>query len=1019
MLTLIEFVVAFALSLALSRVFRRSLFWLRSRERKPGKERIHRLSPKPRRPLGGGLAMMMATTVALLVPPLLWGSRPAGGAIWVLAVAWAFAGIGLVDDLRKTAGKGLSERPKFLLQAAAAIAFGFAIWWLGGQDALRLPFASGTVAVGPLYALVAALVVLSTANAVNLSDGMDGLAGGGLVISLAGLAAIGYIDPARAVGPIAWPLCGATLGFLVFNYPPARLLMGDTGALGLGAALGAAAILAQAELWLLLLAAPFVVNAASVIVQMGTVRGLWRVVRPLRHHRTETARPFLCTPLHHHFQWLAWPDMRVLWLYWGFGAVMAAWAVLSLGSGLVWLIGLAMTPAFLLAAALQKVLSGNYFIALLERADQPAAVALYRGLPADVWRWRLYRLVSQTTITEAMLVGATAESILWRPISEVEAHVILGRIYADQRMVDQALAEWEQVPTRNLLLRPSIMLRMARAYYGRDRLIEAIKLWEQLPSSRLAEMPNLREVVRSAKLRLADVAAKSHRQAVRLTSRTAGPDGRSVAPHDAERLEAHLIAARRLNQELLSLLLYETDKLRGRAADPAAARDRRAMLRRSRETVLDRIHELDEALAELARTAPPSAAGPATDTLEPAQRAAQEIGVPQAELMKLLALAGKGIPEIVQISVHPKASRNAVYRISLRWPEAGPTSVIAKLYAADRISLFAACYQREEGVLRLLQQYGAAVPRVYAGQLWDDRAMLVLQDLGDETLAERLEASETSAKRLWLRSSVTALVALHATAHGHLRELTAEVRKVDKDVLGSDYYLNAMRIAISRIGELADEPVRDGDWSRLAEQARPLVDLLTARRQEFIHFEFTPHHLLVTSQGISADGGAHIPLTHTVSHIGRADDSLPGLFAFDFEQATIGPVEFDVATLLSQPESDLGQADRQACIEQYARLAAEAGLPLPAAESGGFERGVAYATLLKCLIYAGAAANFLGKYGGEHNLQRLHYYLETCQTIMQQWPAVRPLAHLLAPRFRAARAVAGRASVALRDSAPR
>ncbi len=989
-----QFLIAFILSLALSRVLRRSLFWLRSRERKPGKEKLHRLFPKPRRPLGGGLAMMIAATASLLFLPIFWRNSPRPEAFWVLAVAWAYASIGLVDDIRKAGGRGLRARPKFLLQLAAALAFGILLWAVGGRGEVRVPFLTDPVLIGPFYALFAALVIVATANAVNLSDGMDGLAAGGLVIALVGLATIGYLDPMRAVGPIAWPLCGATLGFLVFNYPPAKLLMGDTGALGLGAALGAAALFAQAEFWLLLLAAPFVVNAASVIVQMGTVRGLWRIVKPLRHDRTEPARPFLCTPLHHHFQWLAWPDMRILALYWGFGALMAAWALISLNSGIVWLIGVGMIPTFLLAAALQKTLRGNYFIALAEQSDQPdqpAVIALYRGLPVVVLQWRLYQLISRTKITESMLVGATTESILWRPMSEVEAHILLGRIYADHRLGDEALEEWEQVPTRNLLLRPSVIVRMARIYYGRDKLLDAIKLWEQLPSSRLADMPNLREVVRSAKLRLADVAAKSHRQATKM----ARQPGRSQ--HDAERLEAHLSAARRLNQELLSLLLYESDKVRGRAADPPAARGRRELLRHSRQVVLDRIRELDEALAALARAAPVQAAQPEMKpaAIDAAQRITLELGIPQDALLQLLAQVGHGLPEITQAAIHPKASRNAVYRLNLRWLDTGPSTVILKLYAADRIGLFASCYRREEGVLRLLHQYGCAVPKVYAGEMWDDRALLLFQDMGDETLAERLEASEPTVKRQWLRSAVTALAALHGVAHDHIRELTAEIKKVEKDVLGPDYYLNALRIAVGRLAELTGEPVRDQDWDRLTEQAGPLIDLLSERLPEFIHFEFTPHHLLIVGQ------------EQTVGQE-LAPAPQQGLFAFDFEQATLGPLEFDLAALLAQPESDLRQpADWQALIEQYTVTASESGLPIP--PSGQFERAVAYAALLKCLTYAGAAANFLGKFGGEHHLQRLQWYINTSQAIMQRWPPLRPLAQLLALRFRAARAVATRA----------
>jgi aminoglycoside/choline kinase family phosphotransferase len=824
----------------------------------------------------------------------------------------------------------------------------------------------------------------------------------------------------------------------------------------MGAALGAAAIAAQAELWLPLLAAPFVVNAASVIVQMGAVRGLWRVVRPLRHSRTETARPFLCTPLHHHFQWLAWPDRRILALYWGFGAAMALWALLSLNSGLLWLVGVALIPAFLVAAAAQKLLRGSYFIGLVERPDQPAVVALYCGLPLQALGWRLYRPVAETTITESMLVGATAESILWRPVSEVEARIILGRIYADQRMLDEALAEWEQVPMRNLLLRPSVMLRMARIYYGRDRLLEAIKLWEQLPGERLAEMPNVREVVRSAKLRLAEVANKSHRQAVRLAAQ------RRRTPEEAPRVEAHLSAARKLNQELLSLLLYESGKLRGRAADPEAARARREMLRHTRDVVLARIHELDQALAALARTTPGLAAEAERQAPDAGQRAAAELGLSRADLLRVLRRAGQGEPEITQVAVHPKASRNTVYRLGVRWQGAGPSTVIAKLYAADRVDFFSACYRREEGVLRLLGKYGAAVPRVYAGELWEERqpagrGLLLLQDLGDETLAERLEASEPAVRRQWLRSAVSALAALHSIGQAHLRELAAEISKVEKEVLRPEYYLNALRIAVTRLGELADRPMGEADWERLAEQARPLVDLLSERRQGFIHFEFTPHHLLLADT--SAEAGrqtspAPLPLApgetraaaQETTGLTSAESSAlgPGLFAFDFEQATIGPLEFDLATLLVQPESNLvlrgemsllrrvavggaagagkaplgvlrgaGALEWGPLIQQYHATASESGIPLAARDE--FERGVAYAALLKCLGYAGAAANFLAKFGGEYHLQRLHHYLSTCQALMQRWPPLRPLAQLLAPRFRAVRAIATRAGVSARD----
>lgn len=974
------FVVALVLSLGLSRTFRRSLAWLTSRERKAGKEKIHRLFPKPRRPLGGGLAILLAGTASVVLVSLAWRRPISAEAYWVFAVAWAYALIGLLDDLRKARGRGLRDRSKLLLQLVAAVAFGLLVWRFSGLGAVRVPFSSAPVDFGFLFAPFVALVVLATANAVNLSDGIDGLAGGVSIITLLGLALLVGIDPSGTHARICWPLIGAILGFLVYNLPPARLLMGDTGALGIGAAIAAIAILARAEFLLLLFGAVFVVNAASVLVQMGTVRGLWRVVRPLRHRTTETGRPFLCTPIHHHFQWLGWKEWQVLALFWGLAAVMAAWALLSVHSGVVWLSGIAFLVLFLLAAALQKRFWANYFLGLASRGDQSATLALYRGLPIELLGWPLYRKQQETSVTEGMLIGATAESLLWRPITEIEAHIVLGKIYADHKLLDQAVQEWEEVPTRNMLIRPNVVLRLARIYYGRDRLLEAIKLWEQLPASRLQEMPNLREVVRSAKLRLADLAGKSYRQGLRMM-RTTGS-----SPDAAESLEAHFLAARRFNQDLLSLLLYERDKLRGRAADPQAARARRELLHRTRNTILGRIRELDEALAWLARTTPPA---PETQREgEALDRLAQELQWKVDDVVRLIAEAGSGEPTVVRVAVHPKASRNTVYRIDLEWSDQGPASVIAKLYESTRIAFFSACYRRERGVLDLLYSYGCAVPQVYGGELKQDRALLVMQDLGDETLAERLETTDRRIRAQWLSSAVNALAALHATAHSHLPALTAEIRKVDKERLATEYFFRALRIALDRIASLSDRPLTDSDWQGVTEQAQPLVDLLCDRPGEFIHFEFTPHHLLVTDAG---------------------------LYSFDFEQATIGPVEFDLAALLAQPESDIGPEGWESLIRQYAACASESGLA--AAGDAAFERAVAYAALFKCLVYAGAAANFLAKFGGEHHLQRFHYYLDRCETTLRSWAPLRPLGLLLAPHFRAAREVDAE-SLAVEQSAP-
>ena len=168
------FVVACFLGSAFSRVFRRSLSWLVSRERKPGKEKIHRLFPKPRRPLGGGLALLCAASLAAIIS--YFTHYPSHTLPWTLALAWAFALIGFTDDLRKAQGRGLKDKPKLVLQLLMAATFGFLLWKYEHFTSVRLPFGDDLY-LGPYYIIFAMLVIIATTNAVNLADGIDGLAG--------------------------------------------------------------------------------------------------------------------------------------------------------------------------------------------------------------------------------------------------------------------------------------------------------------------------------------------------------------------------------------------------------------------------------------------------------------------------------------------------------------------------------------------------------------------------------------------------------------------------------------------------------------------------------------------------------------------------------------------------------------------------------------------------------------------------------------------------------------------------
>ena len=201
------FIVAFVLGSVLSRVFRRSLSWLISRERKPGKEKIHRLFPKPRRPLGGGLALLCAASLAAIISYFSYPPSPILG--WTLALAWGFALVGFTDDLKKAQGRGMKEKPKLVMQLVFAGLFGYLLWKYEHFTYVQLPF-GGELHLGYYYIPFAMLVIIATINAVNLADGIDGLAGGAAVTTLLGFVVIGIADipstpPGRWSGPSSAP----------------------------------------------------------------------------------------------------------------------------------------------------------------------------------------------------------------------------------------------------------------------------------------------------------------------------------------------------------------------------------------------------------------------------------------------------------------------------------------------------------------------------------------------------------------------------------------------------------------------------------------------------------------------------------------------------------------------------------------------------------------------------------------------------------------------------------------------
>ncbi|MES2755610.1 MAG: phospho-N-acetylmuramoyl-pentapeptide-transferase [Pseudomonadota bacterium] len=275
-------------------------------------------------PTMGGL--MILTSLGLSI--LLWMdlSNPF---VWaVLFVTMGFGAIGFLDDwdkVRKASHAGVSGRVRLLLEFAVA---GLASWLIIDQTStlLYLPFLTGyAIDLGPFYVVFAAFTIVAFGNAVNLTDGLDGLATMPVIIAsvafmvivyLAGNAkfsdylGIPHVPGAGDLAIFCGAMVGAGLAFLWFNAPPAAVFMGDTGSLALGGALGAIAVVAHHEIVLGIIGGLFVVEAVSVIVQV-----FW--------YKRTGKRVFRMAPIHHHFEQLGWSEPTVVIRFWIVSLVLA------------------------------------------------------------------------------------------------------------------------------------------------------------------------------------------------------------------------------------------------------------------------------------------------------------------------------------------------------------------------------------------------------------------------------------------------------------------------------------------------------------------------------------------------------------------------------------------------------------------------------------------------------------------------------------------------------------------------
>ncbi len=268
-------------------------------------------------PTIGGLIFIIPTIVSLLLLWLRGSIEMTSNLTIVLFVFISYALLGLADDLLKIVfknNKGLSIMFKLLMQTIIALVFFYIFIRNGGAPEIRISAINLYIYMGWTYGLFILFLLVGSSNAVNITDGLDGLAGG--------LSAIAFL----AYGLIAWNttwlvgyqeiaifcfvLIGSLLGFLVFNTHPAKVFMGDTGSLALGGSLAAIAILTRHELSLAVVGGVFVIETLSSLIQIISIRKFHKKI-------------FKMAPLHHHFEKLGWEENDIVKMFWIIGLILA------------------------------------------------------------------------------------------------------------------------------------------------------------------------------------------------------------------------------------------------------------------------------------------------------------------------------------------------------------------------------------------------------------------------------------------------------------------------------------------------------------------------------------------------------------------------------------------------------------------------------------------------------------------------------------------------------------------------
>lgn len=322
---------AFVLSMLLTPVYTHFAFkyklWKQQRdtavtgEKAPIFQKLHAQKIKNHLPTMAGVIILTAVSVLTLL--FNWSRSQT----YLPLFGFVGAGlVGLVDDLINIRGSGkgvagLRSQLKFLLILLIAVAGALYFFFRLGYSQIHMP-AVGNFDIGLLYIPLFILVIVATANAVNITDGLDGLSGGLLSMAFAAFAVIAFVQGNIGIAAFCMTIVGALLAYTWFNIYPARFMMGDTGSFALGTALGVVAMLTNSVFVLPIIGAVFVLEAGSSAIQIAS--------KKLFHRKI-----FLSAPVHHHLEAIGWPETKVTMRLWVIGAVFAGFGLIIglLGSG--------------------------------------------------------------------------------------------------------------------------------------------------------------------------------------------------------------------------------------------------------------------------------------------------------------------------------------------------------------------------------------------------------------------------------------------------------------------------------------------------------------------------------------------------------------------------------------------------------------------------------------------------------------------------------------------------------------